>query len=314
MMHLLVLSVLALAALGAPGPQPASPICLGLTQASSHLPLRDDVWLDSLHGPPDTLYTDSLLVLWGGAMLHSSQESVRVEVHLKIWSGTWSTEISRHTLGPGDSVPLDWALGVGDSSQCFFVRESIIDSTPTESSFVTWRFWVLRQPSGVVFLDTTAPCDTIDTITDLYFTIGLRNYGGDYDSGRLCCVMSDTARVVYAESMSIGLEPGINNYCQFYVPRFTTTGPHHGIIHFWTYGGSADTLEWDFWVGPPPGIQEDDAMQLAEHKPPATMLRTLPPGAVAFDAMGRRATSRKPGIYFVRTAPTALPRKVLLVE
>jgi hypothetical protein len=35
---------------------------------------------------------------------------------------------------------------------------------------------------------------------------------------------------------------------------------------------------------------------------------------VAFDAMGRRVLNAKPGIYFLRTAATAAPRKVLLVE
>ncbi len=32
----------------------------------------------------------------------------------------------------------------------------------------------------------------------------------------------------------------------------------------------------------------------------ATVVRSLPPGAVAFDAMGRRVVSAKPGVYFVR--------------
>jgi hypothetical protein len=35
---------------------------------------------------------------------------------------------------------------------------------------------------------------------------------------------------------------------------------------------------------------------------------------VAFDAMGRRVLHPKPGVYFLRTATTAAPRKILLVE
>jgi hypothetical protein len=37
----------------------------------------------------------------------------------------------------------------------------------------------------------------------------------------------------------------------------------------------------------------------------ATVLRRLPAGAVAFDAMGRRVLNPKPGIYFVRERSAA---------
>jgi YVTN family beta-propeller protein len=41
----------------------------------------------------------------------------------------------------------------------------------------------------------------------------------------------------------------------------------------------------------------------------ATVVRGLPPGAVAFDAMGRRVTSAKAGVYFVRAEPSAVSRE-----
>jgi hypothetical protein len=46
----------------------------------------------------------------------------------------------------------------------------------------------------------------------------------------------------------------------------------------------------------------------------ATVIRDLPQGVAAFDAMGRSVQRPKPGIYFLRTAATAVPQKVLLVE
>jgi hypothetical protein len=46
----------------------------------------------------------------------------------------------------------------------------------------------------------------------------------------------------------------------------------------------------------------------------ATVVRNLAQGVVAYDAMGRRIHHPKLGIYFVRTAATAAPRKVLLVR
>jgi hypothetical protein len=33
-----------------------------------------------------------------------------------------------------------------------------------------------------------------------------------------------------------------------------------------------------------------------------TVIRSLPPGTVAFDAMGRRVLSSEPGVYFLREA------------
>jgi hypothetical protein len=55
-------------------------------------------------------------------------------------------------------------------------------------------------------------------------------------------------------------------------------------------------------------------MRVPSRGPAATVVRSLPQGASAFDAMGRHVLYAKPGIYFLRTTATAAPRKVLLVE
>jgi YVTN family beta-propeller protein len=47
------------------------------------------------------------------------------------------------------------------------------------------------------------------------------------------------------------------------------------------------------------GVEESPQPQASSSKPTATVVRGLPPGAVAFDAMGRRVVSTKPGVYFV---------------
>jgi len=49
-------------------------------------------------------------------------------------------------------------------------------------------------------------------------------------------------------------------------------------------------------------VEESYKPQATGSKPAATVVRGLPPGAVAFDAMGRRVVSAKPGVYFVRSA------------
>jgi len=63
------------------------------------------------------------------------------------------------------------------------------------------------------------------------------------------------------------------------------------------------------------GVAEESPKPQAERrKPAATAVRNLPLGAIAFDAMGRRALPAKPGIYFVRTTAKTEPRKIMLVE
>jgi hypothetical protein len=63
----------------------------------------------------------------------------------------------------------------------------------------------------------------------------------------------------------------------------------------------------------PPGMEEEQQPTACASRPAATVLRGLPPGAVAFDASGRRVTNPESGIYFVRTEPSAVTvRKVIL--
>ncbi len=57
------------------------------------------------------------------------------------------------------------------------------------------------------------------------------------------------------------------------------------------------------------GAEENPAYQVPSHKLEPTVIRSLPPGAVAFDASGRRVVNPKSGIYFVRAEPSAVDRK-----
>ena len=50
------------------------------------------------------------------------------------------------------------------------------------------------------------------------------------------------------------------------------------------------------------GVQESPKPQASTHKLAATVIRGLPQGAVAFDAMGRRVVNPRSGVYFVREA------------
>jgi YVTN family beta-propeller protein len=57
------------------------------------------------------------------------------------------------------------------------------------------------------------------------------------------------------------------------------------------------------------GVEESPKPQAVRFKPAATVVRNLPAGALVFDAMGRRVTMPKPGVYFVVTPrPDPLPQ------
>ena len=75
-----------------------------------------------------------------------------------------------------------------------------------------------------------------------------------------------------------------------------------------------DSVVWRFRGRDMPGIEEG-LPQASGHELPPTVLRRLPPGAVVFDAMGRRVTNPKAGIYFLRSAAGGEPlvtRKVII--
>jgi YVTN family beta-propeller protein len=54
------------------------------------------------------------------------------------------------------------------------------------------------------------------------------------------------------------------------------------------------------------GIEESLKPQASRSKPAATVVRSLPVGAVVFDASGRRVVNPKSGIYFVRAVSREL--------
>ena len=57
------------------------------------------------------------------------------------------------------------------------------------------------------------------------------------------------------------------------------------------------------------GVEESPGQQVTSHKLAATVVRSLPQGAVAFDALGRRVVNPKPGVYFVSYEPSAVSRQ-----
>jgi len=80
-----------------------------------------------------------------------------------------------------------------------------------------------------------------------------------------------------------------------------------------TTGGKTYTTQ-RIWgkMDPNPGIEVGPRPQVPSHKLVATIIRRLPQGAVAFDAMGRRVLNLRSGIFFVREAQAQAVRKVVI--
>jgi hypothetical protein len=81
-------------------------------------------------------------------------------------------------------------------------------------------------------------------------------------------------------------------------PTMTTIG----LTQNWCVWQSNRSGNWDLFGSYIycVGITEGSKPQAASHKLQSSVLRRLPAGAVAFDAMGGRVLDPKSGVYFVR--------------
>ena len=137
MKRFLVLSVLVLAAMGAPGPRSAASYHPGSGPGGQLLPLTEYLWLDSITGPPDTVYGDTTVLF--RAMLRSAlPDPTFVEVEVSIGG---YVDKAGYVVPVGGSVAVDLWVVLDESmyAQRLVIRDSIMDSMPTDSSVVTWR-------------------------------------------------------------------------------------------------------------------------------------------------------------------------------
>ena len=89
-------------------------------------------------------------------------------------------------------------------------------------------------------------------------------------------------------------------------PRAFAYNPVQNRVYVANYGSSSISVLRDSM---PNGVEESPKPQAPSLKPAATVVRGLPAGAVAFDAMGRRVVNPRPGVYFVRSEPSAAGRE-----
>jgi hypothetical protein len=212
---------------------------------------------------------------------------------------------ANHMLGAGDSADVVYQDACINVIGAYTAAESVFMDGDQNSINDVKRvgFFVGRGDIGITAI-FEMPCDTVDTLTTFRPSFRLKNVGIMPETGYVTLAFSDTVhdRVVYRDSEFFQLPAGGEITMAFDSVRFTTLGPHEGQSWFWAFSGYADTLaEWQFWVVPfVPGVEEGLKPQASSLKHPPTVVRSLPPGAVVFDAMGRRAVKPKSGIYFVR--------------
>ncbi|GEM_PF-1572378 len=150
------------------------------------------------------------------------------------------------------------------------------------------------MPIDSVWLDSLfGPPDTVDTA----FQCGVA----------VCCSVVDVnvdgswsfidphGVVVYIESFSFEVVQGDS---VIVASMWFDIGNDTGL---WTVKCTIPTnsVVWRVRGRDMPGIEEGQPQASSRELPP-TVLRSLPPGAVAFDAMGRRVLDPKPGVFFVR--------------
>ncbi|MCX6841456.1 MAG: hypothetical protein NTX53_04115 [candidate division WOR-3 bacterium] len=157
-----------------------------------------------------------------------------------------------------------------------------VDSTPTRrqdnDDYSTVVGTVTWPPGGIWYVDVsvTGPMGSSDS------TVGGSGYSylaKGLSAGRYQVVASASngEALVYPESLDLG------------------------------YNQTLRGIDFGFVM---PGMAEGPQPAVPGSGPAATVLRGLPPGAIAFDAMGRRVVSPRSGIYFVREGPEALSSKL----
>jgi len=176
-----------------------------------------------------------------------------------------------------------------------------------ENNVLDDTFWVrgaIRESLGVRVLMP----DTIfvgDTITPRARAV---NLGDNEASFWVFLSIGDSAGPAWwAESCQVILSPGDLTEIDFPTMVFTEPGAYLAVAMVFN-GENPMADSHYFWVVPRPGIEERMKDEGGRMNSGPTIPSRLPPGAVAFDAIGRRVLNPRSGIYFVVTpSPLSSP-------
>jgi hypothetical protein len=210
--------------------------------------------------------------------------------------------------------PDYWAYG-----SCLCIHVDNRSSCEVENNI-----FILMRP-----LDTTNVCVTVvwqpfDGITldhDCYFVEDHRFVGAKYDG---TCYDWPGWQALRFEEHGLNADPLVQSPSDLHLrqgsPCIDAAVPIPGI-DFDIDGDPRDPVHPDIGADEFTGgaVEEGLAPQAAGRKAMATVVRRLPAGAVAFDAMGRRVVGAKAGVYFVRgegrgTGDAGRMRKVVVQQ
>ena len=198
---------------------------------------------------------------------------------------------------------------------------------------VTWRFDVVCQqpPRTSIVASLVMPWDTIDTLRTWHPCVQVKNNGTLSDSVWVALRFSDTLsdRTVYADSSHLLLHGGQSVDVSFRSIRFNVPGPYHGQLALRGLHGEEETVDWDFWVDGNLGVEERSVSAGVDVAPSVVrgVLFLLPSHftlhSSLFSLSGQKVMALRsgandvsalsPGVYFVRSEPSAVVREPLAV-
>ena len=181
--------------------------------------------------------------------------------------------------------------------------------------FASATFWVrgtIVIDVGVTRIWSNLPPDSIHVGDTVIVGMTVANFGVDPATFWAFFFFHDSGGGnIYAESSQVLLGPGGSTECEFPPYVFPYPGTYTVACSVYMVGDqnpSNDVKRLVMHVLPV-CVEESPMPQATNSKPAATVVRALPPGAVVFDAMGRRSAALKSGIYFVRSEPSAANRQ-----
>jgi hypothetical protein len=168
----------------------------------------------------------------------------------------------------------------------------------------------------VVDVDARAvlePGSVIDTTRPFHPTGRVGNLGASAASFKsFFIIQNSSGAVVYQDSANHMLGPGDSTDVTYQDAWIYVLGNYTAVESVFMaddQNSTNDVKRIHFRVVPSQAVEESPKPLASSPRPAATVVRRLPAGAVMFDAMGRRVTCARPGVYFVVSEPPAASRQ-----
>ncbi len=254
--------------------------------------VKDIAVIQMIAPPPDTVYDSGVVIYPQCRLRNCGNIPFVVEVRFRIGSYQSSRsipiifpgqEIVVHAPAPFTAIPGIWAC---------ICNAVVVGDLHPENNIMVDTFTV----TGTIYRDvgvTRLWQDSVDLIHGVF-----ANLGDDAAAFWCFIALRDSAnRTVFEDSNQVLLGPGDSSELAFFT---ITPSPGWCVACSVCMVGDQDSTNNVKYLWFPSAVAEDGGQPRASsHKPQATVMRRLPAGAVAFDAMGRRVVNPKSGIYFV---------------